>query len=105
MEYSAEHRGDHFFITLRDKAHPNSQLLVAPMADPAKTTVRLPWPFWLCDSEAASCSGSLFSVLETSKRHAQGAAPAGGTLHIMRGRSCHHGICASPSSMEPCNPS
>jgi len=74
VEYSAVHRGDHFFITLRDKAHPNSQLLVAPMADPAKTTVRLLWLFWLCASEAASCIGSSFPV-GACKRHAQGAAP------------------------------
>ena len=37
VEYSAEHRGDHFFITLRDEAHPNSQLLVAPVSQPSDT--------------------------------------------------------------------
>ena len=37
VEYSAEHRGDHFFITLRDEAHPNSQLLVALVSDPSDT--------------------------------------------------------------------
>lgn len=40
VEYSAEHRADHFFITLRDKAHPNSQLLVAPVANPSDTKVQ-----------------------------------------------------------------
>lgn len=34
VEYSVSHRGDSFFITIRDEARPNSELLVAPQADP-----------------------------------------------------------------------
>jgi hypothetical protein len=41
VEYSASHRGDHLFITQRDKDHPNSQLFVAPLADPSKRTLLL----------------------------------------------------------------
>lgn len=41
VEYSASHRGDHLFITQRDKEHPNSQLFVAPLADPSKRTLLL----------------------------------------------------------------
>ena len=40
VEYDVDHRGDHFFITLRDESRPNSELLVAPVADPTQTTVR-----------------------------------------------------------------
>ncbi|KAL4433270.1 hypothetical protein ABPG77_003318 [Micractinium sp. CCAP 211/92] len=41
-EYSVEDRGGHLLITVRDQARPNSELLVAPMADPTATTVLLP---------------------------------------------------------------
>ncbi|KAG2423507.1 hypothetical protein HXX76_015255 [Chlamydomonas incerta] len=41
-EYSVTDRGDWFFITLRDKARPNSELLLAPIADPAKAEVLIP---------------------------------------------------------------
>lgn len=39
VEYSVDHRGDHFFISVRDKQRPNSELLVAPMADPQAAKV------------------------------------------------------------------
>ncbi|KAI3426332.1 hypothetical protein D9Q98_008705 [Chlorella vulgaris] len=42
VEYSVEDRGDHLFITVRDEARPNSELLVAPIADPTATQVLLP---------------------------------------------------------------
>ncbi|EFN56398.1 hypothetical protein CHLNCDRAFT_144964 [Chlorella variabilis] len=42
VEYSVEDRGNHFFITIRDQERPNSELLVAPMADPTATQVLLP---------------------------------------------------------------
>ncbi|CAL5221645.1 g3872 [Coccomyxa viridis] len=41
VEYEVAHRGDHLFILLRDPERPNSELLVAPIADPTKTTVLL----------------------------------------------------------------
>ncbi|PSC70317.1 Protease 2 [Micractinium conductrix] len=41
-EYSVEDRGDHLFITVRDQERPNSELLVAPIADPTATKVMLP---------------------------------------------------------------
>lgn len=39
VEYEVVHRGDHLFILLRDPERPNSELLVAPVSDPTKTTV------------------------------------------------------------------
>ena len=39
VEYEVAHRGDHLFILLRDPERPNSELLVAPISDPTKTTV------------------------------------------------------------------
>lgn len=39
VEYEVDHRGSHFFITLRDEKRPNSELLVAPVVDPTQTTV------------------------------------------------------------------
>ena len=39
VEYEVVHRGDHLFILLRDPARPNSELLVAPVSDPTRTTV------------------------------------------------------------------
>ena len=44
VEYEVAHRGDHLFILLRDPERPNSELLVAPLSDPTKTTVGLSWP-------------------------------------------------------------
>lgn len=44
VEYDVDHRRDHFFITLRDEKRPNSELFVAPVADPTNTTVRLMHP-------------------------------------------------------------
>lgn len=41
-EYSASTRGDHLFITVRDDARPNSEVLVAPLADPAAARVLIP---------------------------------------------------------------
>ena len=41
VEYEVVHRGDHLFILLRDPERPNSELLVAPVSDPTKTTVSL----------------------------------------------------------------
>ena len=38
VEYDVTHRGDHLFIALRDKDAPNSRLVVAPLADPSRTT-------------------------------------------------------------------
>jgi hypothetical protein len=32
VQMSVAHRGDHFFITLRDRQRPNSELLVAPVS-------------------------------------------------------------------------
>ena len=40
VEYGVEHRGDHFFVLIRDKARPNQELLVAPVSDPTATKVR-----------------------------------------------------------------
>ena len=40
VEYSAAHRGDHFIITIRDASRPNSEVVVAPMADPTKIKAR-----------------------------------------------------------------
>ena len=45
VEYEVAHRGDHLFILLRDPERPNSELLVAPLSDPTKTTVGLSWPY------------------------------------------------------------
>jgi len=42
VEYSVTHRGSHFYITLRDKQRPNSELLVAPVSQLDATTVLLP---------------------------------------------------------------
>ena len=39
VEYDVKHRGDHFFIEIRDKDRPNSEVLVAPVADPTSTKV------------------------------------------------------------------
>lgn len=39
VEYSASHRGDHVFVTLRDAARPNSEVLVAPLANPTDLRV------------------------------------------------------------------
>ena len=39
VEYEVAHRGDHIFVLLRDPERPNSELLVAPISDPTKTTV------------------------------------------------------------------
>ncbi len=39
-EYSVTDRGDYLYITLRDKARPNSELLVAPIAQPQDSKVR-----------------------------------------------------------------
>ena len=39
VEYEIAHRGDHLLILLRDPERPNSELLVAPIADPTKTSV------------------------------------------------------------------
>lgn len=40
VEYSAAHRGDHFFITIRDDKRPNSEVVVAPMASPTNVKAR-----------------------------------------------------------------
>ncbi|CAL8468613.1 g8153 [Coccomyxa elongata] len=42
VEYDMSHRGDHLFILLRDAERQNSELLVAPVADPTNTKVLLP---------------------------------------------------------------
>ena len=42
VEYSVDDRGDQLFITIRDEARPNSEVLVAPASDPTATTVLLP---------------------------------------------------------------
>lgn len=42
VEYSVDDRGDHLFITIRDEARPNSEVLVAPLASPGATAVLLP---------------------------------------------------------------
>ena len=39
VEYDVKHRGDHFFIEIRDDARPNSEVLVAPVSDPTQTKV------------------------------------------------------------------
>lgn len=49
VEYSVKHRGDHFFIEIRDKDRPNSEVLVAPVADPTHTKAS-------AHSTASSCS-------------------------------------------------
>ena len=40
QEYDAVDRSDHFFLTVRDEARPNSELLVAPVADPSAAQAR-----------------------------------------------------------------
>ena len=42
VEYDIRHRGDHFFVEIRDKDRPNSEVLVVPVADPTQTKVPLP---------------------------------------------------------------
>ncbi len=39
VEYDISHRGDHLFVLLRDAERQNSELLVAPLADPTATKV------------------------------------------------------------------
>ena len=39
VEYEIADRADHLFILRRDPDRPNSELLVAPVSDPTKTTV------------------------------------------------------------------
>ncbi|GIL43661.1 hypothetical protein Vafri_1337 [Volvox africanus] len=41
-EYSITDRGDWLYITIRDKARPNSELLVAPMSKPTEGQVLIP---------------------------------------------------------------
>lgn len=41
-EYSVTDRGDYLYITLRDKSRPNSELLVAPIANPQDSKVLIP---------------------------------------------------------------
>ncbi len=41
VEYDIRHRGDHFFIEIRDEDRPNSEVLVVPVADPTQTKVLL----------------------------------------------------------------
>lgn len=41
-EYSAAPRGEALFVTLRDAARPNSEVLVAPLHDPTALAVLLP---------------------------------------------------------------
>lgn len=41
VEYSVEDRGEQFFITVRDKARFNSEVLVAPVSSPQDATVLL----------------------------------------------------------------
>jgi len=42
VEYDVDHRGSHFYITLRDKARPNSEVLISPVSSPGDTQVLLP---------------------------------------------------------------
>lgn len=39
VEYDIKHRGDHFFIEIRDSDRPNSEVLVAPVANPTQNKV------------------------------------------------------------------
>ena len=41
IEYDVRHRGDHFFIEIRDEDRPNSEVLIAPVADPTNAQVIL----------------------------------------------------------------
>ncbi len=41
VEYDIRHRGDHFFIEIRDADRPNSEVLVVPVSDPTQTKVLL----------------------------------------------------------------
>jgi protease II len=41
VEYDVTHRGSSFYITLRDKERPNSELLVSSVEAPATTAVLL----------------------------------------------------------------
>jgi len=41
VEYDIRHRGDHFFIEIRDEDRPNSEVLVMPVSDPTQTKVPL----------------------------------------------------------------
>ena len=42
QEYQVTHRGSHFYISLRDKDRPNSEVLVAPVDDLGAAAVLLP---------------------------------------------------------------
>lgn len=42
VEYDIRHRGDHFFIEIRDEDRPNSEVLVVPVSDPTQTKVLIP---------------------------------------------------------------
>lgn len=59
VEYEVRHRGDHFFIEIRDDERPNSEVLVASVSDLNKTQVvlRLSANFLPCD----------FNILEICK--------------------------------------
>lgn len=39
VEYDIKHRGDHFFVEIRDTDRPNSEILVAPVSNPTQTKV------------------------------------------------------------------
>ncbi|KAL3150392.1 hypothetical protein ABBQ32_000231 [Trebouxia sp. C0010 RCD-2024] len=42
VEYDIKHRGDHFFVEIRDTDRPNSEILVAPVSNPTQTKVLIP---------------------------------------------------------------
>ena len=71
VEYEMAHRGDHLFILLRDPERPNSELLVAPLSDPTKTTVGLSWPY----SYSRHSDGPVTCFHRASKLRAAHGAP------------------------------
>lgn len=55
-EYSVTDRGDYLYITLRDKSRPNSELLVAPIANPQDSKVR--GMGWGCGRSGIRCGST-----------------------------------------------
>lgn len=65
------HRGDHLFILLRDPQRSNSELLVAPISDPTKTTVSFLQPLLrLCEAIAEAHKAESCFFCSTVSQHA-----------------------------------
>ena len=61
IEYDVRHRGDHFFIEIRDENRPNSEVLVAPVADPknAQVSFKHHEPHWTQADDSSTCPRSV----------------------------------------------